>query len=36
MDFVVWETRLNATGGCEVAVTARITIDWLRFKEYGA
>ena len=35
MDFVIWETRLNASDGCEVAVRARITIGWVRFKEYG-
>ena len=27
--------RLNASGGCEVIVTARIRITWVRFKECG-
>ena len=27
--------RLNTSGGCEVAVTARIRISWVRFKESG-
>ena len=27
--------RLNAIGGCEAAVTARVRIDWVRFREYG-
>ena len=27
--------RLNACGGCEVAVTARVRISWVRFKECG-
>ena len=27
--------RLNASGGCEAAVTARIRIGWARFKECG-
>ena len=26
---------LNASGGCEVAVTARVRIGWVRFKECG-
>ena len=25
--------RLNASGGCKAAVTARIKIDWVRFRE---
>ena len=33
MDFVIWETRLNASGGREVAVTARVRIGWVRFRE---
>ena len=27
--------RLNANGGCEVAVTARVRIGWVRFRECG-
>ena len=27
--------KLNASGGCEVAVTARVGIDWVRFRECG-
>ena len=27
--------RLNASGGCEVAVTARVKIGWVRFRECG-
>ena len=27
--------RLNASGGCEAAVTARVRIDWARFRECG-
>ena len=27
--------RLNASGGCEAAVTARVRNDWVRFREYG-
>ena len=27
--------RLNASGGCEAAVTARVRIGWVRFKECG-
>ena len=27
--------RLSASGGCEVAVTARIRIGWVRFRECG-
>ena len=34
MDFVIWE-RLNASGGCEAAVTARVRIGWVRFRECG-
>ena len=35
MDFVIWETRLNASGGCEAAVTARVRIGWVKFMECG-
>ena len=35
MDFVIWETRLNASEGCEAAVTARVRIGWVRFREFG-
>ena len=27
--------RLNASGGCESAVTARVRIGWVRFRECG-
>ena len=27
--------RLNASGGCEAAVTARVRIDWVRFRKCG-
>jgi len=27
--------RMNASGGCEAAVTARTRIGWLKFREYG-
>ena len=27
--------RVNASGGCEAAVTARATIGWVKFKECG-
>ena len=27
--------RLNASGGCETAVTARVRIGWVRFRECG-
>ena len=27
--------RLNGSGGCEAAVTARVRIDWVRFRECG-
>ena len=27
--------RLNASGGCEAAVTARVRIGWVRFRESG-
>ena len=27
--------RLNASGGCEAAVTARARIDWVRFRKCG-
>ena len=29
------EDKLNASGGCEAAVTARVRIGWVRFKECG-
>ena len=28
--------RLNANGDCEAAVTARVRIGWVRFRECGA
>ena len=27
--------RLNASGGCETAVTSRIRIGWMKFRECG-
>ena len=27
--------RLNASGGCEAAITARVKIGWVRFRECG-
>ena len=27
--------RLNSSGGCEAAVTARVVIDWVSFRECG-
>ena len=27
--------RLNASGGCETAVTARVRIGWVKFRECG-
>ena len=27
--------RLNDSGGCEAAVTARVRIDWVKFRECG-
>ena len=27
--------RLNASGGCEAVVTARVRISWVRFRECG-
>ena len=27
--------RLNASGGCETAVTARVRIGWMKFRECG-
>ena len=32
-DFCYFGDRLNATGGCETAVTARIRIGWMKFRE---
>ena len=29
------EDRLNASGGCEAAVTARVRIIWVRFRKCG-
>ena len=34
-EFCCLKDRLNASGGCEVAVTARVKIDWVRFRECG-
>ena len=27
--------RLNASGGCETAVTSRVRIGWMKFRECG-
>ena len=27
--------RLNASGGCETAVTTRVRIEWMKFRECG-
>ena len=27
--------RLNASGGCETAVTSRVRIEWMKFRECG-
>ena len=29
------EGKLNSSGGCEAAVTARVRIGWVKFREYG-
>ena len=34
MVFATWVT-LNASRGCEVAVTARARLGWVKFREYG-
>ena len=34
-DFCYLGDRLNASGGCETAVTARVRIGWMKFREYG-
>ena len=33
--FCYFGDRLNASGGCEVAVTARVRVGWVRFRESG-
>ena len=33
--FCYLEERLNASGGCEVADTAKVRIGWVRFRKYG-
>ena len=33
--FCYLEDRVNASGGCEAAVTARVRIGWVKFKECG-
>ena len=33
MNFCYLGYRLNASGGCEAAVTARVRIGWIRFRE---
>jgi len=33
--FCYLRNRINASGGCEAAVTARTGIDWMKFREYG-
>ena len=34
-EFCYLGDRLNAGGGCEAAVTARVRIGWVRFRESG-
>ena len=34
-DFCYLGNRVNASGGCEAAVTARARIGWVKFKECG-
>ena len=33
--FCYLEDRLNASGGCKAAVTSRVRINWVRFRECG-
>ena len=33
--FSYLDDRLNATGGCETAVTARTSIGWMKFREWS-
>ena len=33
--FCYLRDRVNASGGCEAAVTARSRIEWVKFKECG-
>jgi len=33
--FCYLEDRMNASGGCEAAVTARTSIVWMKFREFG-
>ena len=33
--FCYFGDRLNASGGCQAAVTARVRIGWVRFRECG-
>ena len=33
--FCYLEDRLNARGGCEIAVTSRVRIGWMKFTECG-
>ena len=33
--FCYLEDKLNASGGCEAAVTARVRIGWVRFRKCG-
>ena len=34
-EFCYLEDRLNASGGCETAVTSRVRIGWMKFRECG-
>ena len=34
-DFCYLGDRQNASGGCETAVTARVRIGWMKFRECG-
>ena len=34
-EFCYLGDRLNASGGCEAVVTARVRIGWVRFRKHG-
>ena len=34
-EFCYLKVKLNASGGCKTAFTARVRIGWERFKKYG-
>ena len=33
--FLLFGRQTNSSGGCEAAVTARVRIDWVRFRKCG-